>query len=230
MAYVFDIVLVVIIAIFVILSAKKGFLSASKNIITLLLTVTLLASMQGVMLEALQSSAVSDGIREIVSKNVTKTYEKEELPEEADTTDTKQAVVICRAMALPDFMTNSIEDSIRQMSEIKNNVMEVITDSITLMILRIIAMLLLFVLVRILVFLAVKILESLFGLPVLRTINKTLGAVIGILNSLLVIYVICGAISIFTPIDQLSGVQQVMDKTLLVQYFYNNNLLLSWLV
>ena len=230
MGYVLDIVLVVIISVFVVLSAKKGFISASKNIITLLLTVTLLASMQGVILEALQNSPLGDSVKEMVSKNVTKTYEKEQLPEDADTTDTDQAMVICEAMALPDFLSNSIEDSVRQMSEIKNNVMEVITDSITLLIMRIIAMLLLFVLVRVFVFLAMKILESLFGLPVLKTVNKTLGAVIGILNSLLVIYVICGAVSLFTPIDQLSSVEQLMDKTFLVQYFYNNNLLLSWLV
>ena len=116
------------------------------------------------------------------------------------------------------------------MSEIKNNVMEVITDSLTLLIMRIIALILLFILVRIFVFLAVKILESLFGLPGLKTINKTLGAVIGIVNALLVIYIICGAVSLFTPTDKLAVISETLNQTVLLGYLYNHNLLLGLLI
>ncbi len=230
MGYILDIILVAIIVFFVLMSAKKGFISASKNIITLILTVTLLASMQGVMLEALQNSPLGDNIKKMVSQNVTKTYEAENLPEETDTTDTEKSIMICQAMSLPTFLTNSIEASIREMSEIKNNVMEVITDSLTLLIMRIIALLLLFILVRIFVFLAVKLLESLFQLPGLKTINKSLGAVIGIVNAFLVIYIIFGAVSVFTPTDKLAIISQTIDQTILVGYLYNHNLLLSLLV
>jgi len=230
MWYMLDIVLVAVIVFFVLMSAKKGFISASKNIITLILTVTLLASMQGVFLEALQNSPLGDNIKKMVSQNITKTYEAENLPEETDTTDTEKSIMICQAMSLPSFLSNSIEASIREMSEIKNNVMEVITDSLTLLIMRIIALLLLFILVRIFVFLAVKILESLFGLPGLRTINKTLGAVIGIVNAFLVVYIICGAVSVFTPTDKLALISGAIDQTMLLKYVYNHNLLLGLLI
>ena len=230
MWYILDIVLVAVIIFFVLMSAKKGFISASKNIITLILTVTLLASMQGVFLDALQNSPLGDNVKKMVSQNVTKTYEAENLPEETDTTDTEKSIMICEAMSLPAFMTNSIEASIREMSEIKNNVMEVITDAITLLIMRIIALILLFILVRIFVFLAVKILESLFKLPGLNAVNKTLGAVIGVINALLVIYIICGAVSVFAPTDKLSLISEVMDQTILIGYLYNHNLLLSLLI
>lgn len=230
MWYVLDIILVAVVLFFIMMSAKKGFISASKNIITLILTVTLLASMQGVVLEALQNSPLGDNIKKMVSENVTKTYETEQLPMETDTTDTEKSIMICEAMSLPTFLSNSIEASIREMSEIKNNVMEVITDSLTMLIMRIIALLLLFILVRIFVFLAVKILESLFELPGLKTINKTLGATIGIINALLVVYIICGAVSVFTPTDKLELISQAIDQTMLLKYVYNHNLLLSLLI
>lgn len=230
MWYVLDIILVAVVLFFIMMSAKKGFISASKNIITLILTVTLLASMQGVVLEALQNSPLGDNIKKMVSENVTKTYETEQLPMETDTTDTEKSIMICEAMSLPTFLSNSIEASIREMSEIKNNVMEVITDSLTMLIMRIIALLLLFILVRIFVFLAVKILESLFELPGLKTINKTLGATIGIINALLVVYIICGAVSVFTPTDKLELISQAIDQTILLKYVYNHNLLLSLLI
>ncbi len=230
MGSVLDIVLIAVIVFFVMMSAKKGFISASKNIITLILTVTLLASMQGVVLEALQNSPLGDNVKKMVSQNVTKTYQAENLPEGTDTTDTEKSIMICEAMSLPTFLSNSIEASIREMSEIKNNVMEVITDSLTLLIMRIIALILLFILVRVFVFLAVKILESLFGLPGLKTINKTLGAVIGIVNAFLVIYIICGLVSVFTPTDKLAIVSQAIDQTMLLKYVYNHNLLLGLLI
>ena len=225
--YILDAILVLVVVFCIIHSTKKGFIKASKNIITLVLTVTLLASMQGVMLTALQNSPLGDNIKKMVSENLTKTYQEEQLPENTDTTDTQGSLMICETLPLPDFLKDSIEKSIIEMAEIKNNVMEVITDSIPLLIMRIIAMLMLFVLVKIFVFLAIKILDSLFGLPGLRTVNKSLGAIIGIVNAMLVVYIVCGIVSLFTPMQNLAVVDSAIGSTWILKYFYNNNLLLS---
>ncbi len=225
--YILDAILVLVVVFCIIHSAKKGFIKASKNIITLVLTVTLLASMQGIMLSALENSPLGDNIKRMVSENLTKTYQEEQLPEDTDTTDTEQSLMICETLPLPDFLAESIEKSIMEMSEIKNNVMEVITDSITLLIMRIIAMLMLFVLVKIFVFLAIKILDSLFGLPGLKSVNRSLGAIIGVINAMLVVYIVCGLVSLFTPIQNLSAVDSAIGSTWILKYFYNNNLLLS---
>ena len=225
--YILDAILVLIVVFCVAYSGKKGFFKASKNILTLVLTVTLLASMQGVMLEFLQDSAIGDNVKRMVSQNITKTYEEEQLPEDADTTDTEQSLMICESLHLPDFLADSIEDSLAAMSEVKNNVMEVITDAITDLIMRIIAILMLFVLVKLFVFLIIKILDSLFSLPGLKAVNKSLGAVIGIVNAMLTVYIICGLVSLFTPMQSLAVVDSAIDKTVLVKYFYDTNLLLS---
>lgn len=225
--YVLDAILILMVFFCIIYSAKKGFIKASKNIITLILTVTLLASMQGIMLTALQNSPLGDNIKKMVSENLTKTYQKEQLPENTDTTDTQQSLEICETLPLPDFLKESIEESIIEMSEVKNNVMEVITDSITMLIMRIIAMLMLFVLVKLFVFLVIRILDSLFGLPGLRAVNRSLGAVIGIANAMLAVYIICGLVSLFTPMQNLAAVDSAVESTWILKYFYNNNLLLS---
>lgn len=228
--YILDGILVAVIILCVVFSAKKGFIRASRNILALILTAVLLTSMQPIMLTFLQSSPLGDNIKRIVAENVTKTYEKEQLPEDTDTTDTETSLMICEALSLPKFLSDSIETSIKQMSEIKNNVMEVVTDSITQLIMQVIALILLFIAVRIFVFLILKILESLFGLPGLRTVNRTLGAVIGIFNAMLCVYIICGAVSLLTPMDKLSAVQEAVSSTYVLKYFYDNNLLLSLFV
>lgn len=225
--YIWDIVLIAVALFFILKAAKKGFIGASRTIVSLLLTAILFTSFQPTVLDFMQKSPLGDNIKTMVSKNITKTYEKEQLPEDADTTDTEQSLMICEALSLPKFLSDSIEENLKQMSEIKNNVMEVITDSITLLILRLISLILLFAAVKLFVLIALKILESLFELPGLKTINRFLGSLLGVVNALLAIYIICGLISLLVPMDKLATVKSVVDSTHIVKYFYDNNLLLS---
>lgn len=227
MAYIWDIVLVIAVMLCIRRSVKKGFLAASHNILALILTAVMLTSMQPTVLAFLQSSALGENVRQIVAENVLKGYEKEQLPEDTDTTDTEMSETICDSLGLPGFMKSGIKESISQMSEIKNNVMEVISDAISLAILKVISIIILFVLVKLIVFLALKFLESLFSLPGLRTMNQAMGACIGIINALLLVYIICGAVSLFTPTDKLPAVSETVSETYIVKYFYENNILMS---
>ncbi len=230
LTYIWDIVLVGVIVLFVAVSCIRGFFKASRAIVSLVLTAILLTSMQPVVLTFLQSSALGNNIREIVAENVEKSYKKEQLPEDTDTTDTETSLMICNKLALPGFISEGIENSIKQMSEVKNNVMELICDAVTLCVMKILSVVLLFILVRIFVFLILKLMESLFGLPGLKTVNKTLGALVGVFNAVLAVYILCAAISLLAPMETLPKIQSTVDSTLLLKYFYNNNVLLSLFV
>ena len=225
MVLIFDIVLIAVIVSIILYYSKKGIISASKNIITIILTIVLLTSMQGVVLDMIRSTTLGDSIKQRVSESVTKVYEEKNLPENADTTDSDTALEICESMALPSFLSKNIEKSLGQMTEVKNNVMEVITDTLTMLIMRIIALILLFVMVRVFVFLIVKFAESLFELPVLKSINRTLGVIMGIVNALIFIYIVCGLVSLFVPADKLVDVTEMINQTVVLKHFYNNNLL-----
>lgn len=227
MNYIWDGILILAIALCVVFSMKRGFISASRSILALILTAVLLSSMQPVVLGFLQSTAASNVIRGMVSKNITSAYQKQQLPEDTDTTDTENTEIICSSLGFPEFMENSIKKTVSQMTDIKNNVMEVITDAVTIMILKVIAMILVFLLVRLFVFLILKMLEGLFKLPGLKTINRVLGAALGVINALLLIYIACGAVSLFAPAEKLIVIEETIKSTFLVKYFYENNILIS---
>ena len=227
MNYILDILVCTVILVCIGISAKKGFIKASKNILALILTAVLMVSAQPMILAYLQSSPISDSIKTTVAKNITKTYEKEGLPEDADTSDTEKSVEICEKIGLPKFLADGIETSLKGMSEVKNNVLEVITDALTLTILKVLALILLFIAVRIFVFLVLKLLESLFSLPGLRSVNKALGACIGIINALILVYILCGAAVVLIPADRLSAVGETIASTYILKYFYENNVLFS---
>ena len=227
MNYIWDGILILGIALCIFFSMKKGFIGASKSIFALILTAVLLSSMQPAVLGFLQSTAASEGIRNMVSKNIASSYQKQQLSEDTDTTDVQNTEIICTSLGFPQFMENSIKKTVSQMTEIKNNVMEVITDAVTLMILKVIAMILVFLLVRIFVFLLLKLLESLFRLPGLKMINRTLGAVLGVINAILLVYIICGAVSLFAPSEKLVMIEETVKNTYILKHFYENNLLMS---
>ena len=227
MSYICDGILILAIIICIGISIKKGFISASKSILALILTVILFSSMQPAVLNMLQSTKISSGVRNMVSKNIVSAYQKEQLPEDTDTTDTEGTEAVYKSLGFPKFMENSLKTTLSGMTEIKNNVMEVITDAITLMILRLLAMILVFLIVRMFVFILLKLLEGLFNLPGLKFINKTLGALLGVVNALLLIYIVCGAVSLFAPADKLTAIEETVNNTYLLKYFYENNLLMS---
>ena len=230
MNYVCDGILILVIALCVVFSMKRGFISASRKIVALILTAILLSSAQPVVLGFLQSTPISAATRNMVAKNVSSAYKEADLPEDTDTTQTEETQEIIESLKIPKFMQNGISDITLGMTEIKNNVMEVIIDAVTLMILKFLAVILLFLVVKLFVFLILKLLESLFEMPGLKTINKLLGACLGIVNSLLLIYLVCGAVSLFAPADKLTFIEETVKSTYILKYFYENNILMSLFV
>lgn len=230
MNYILDGILCATVVFCVGISAKRGFIKSVRNIISLILTVIIMLSVQPMILTYLQSSPISDAVKTTVAKNITKTYEKEGLAEDTDTSDTEASLFICEKLGLPSFLSDGIEKSIKSMSEVKNNVFEVVTDTLTLTVLKILALIMVFLAVKVFVFLAVKILESLFGLPGLKTINGVMGACVGIVNAMVVVYVLCGAAALLMPTDKLSALNDIVNSTHVVKYFYDNNLLLSMFI
>ena len=103
MNYILDILACAVILAGIGISAKKGFIKSSRNIIALILTAILMISAQPVILSYLQSSPICDSIKATVAKNITKTYEKEGLPEDTDTSDTEKSVEICEKIGLPEL-------------------------------------------------------------------------------------------------------------------------------
>ena len=226
MNYLLDLILIVVIAFCIIFSMKKGFINVSKSFVALILTWVLMSSFQPAMLGILESSAFGDRVKQKVSENITLVYEKEDFSEDTKTSEAYKAEKICESMGFPTFVENSIKSTVSGLQTVERNVREVITEAVSLMILRILSLILVFLLVRLFVFLLVKLIEVIFELPVLKTINKTLGAILGIVNALLIVYIVCAAVSLFSPAESRIAIDETVRKTYLLKYFYENNVLM----
>ena len=57
--------------------------------------------------------------------------------------------------------------------------------------------------------------------------NKTLGIVLGVINGIIIVYVLCAVAVALIPVEHLNEFKEAVSKTLLTQFFYNNNIILN---
>lgn len=230
MQYILDLALIAVITAAVLIAKKRGFLKSSYNVLSLIITAVLIFTMQEPFCEYLSSSKLGAAVRENVSKQVMGTAEGE-FSEIDDVEDAETAVKVGEMMGLPtflmDFLDDKLEKQTKAVEEMKNDALAVLTDTVTEVILKIISIALLFILVRLCVFLLLHFLDALFKLPVLNGINSFLGMIVGAVNGLLIVYVACALLTLLAPTESLSAISEAVDKTLIMKYFYNNNLLIE---
>lgn len=230
MHYIIDLITIGIITGAVLIGKRKGFLKSSYNVLSFVITAILVVSLQDPFCDFLAQSTLGENIRLSVFEQVTgKAEENQEAFTESE--DVSSVSQIGEEMGLPDFMMKFFDEKLEEQTQavetIKNSALATLADAVTELILKIISILLLFVIVRISVFLLLQILGALFKLPVLKSINSVLGILIGTVNGLIVIYIVCAVITLLIPSDSLGVVVEMIDSTLLTKYFYNNNLLIE---
>ena len=119
----------------------------------------------------------------------------------------------------PNVMLDSINEKIEETEEdattaIANNIAEIIINIIVLVIL--------FIVIRIILFFIRFIFSAITELPIIKQIDKLGGFIYGLLEALLIVFVILAVIS-FIDIPEL---QLAIKTSIITSILYNNNLLL----
>ncbi len=206
---VFDIALVVIfIACFFVMS-RRGFVKAVYNLFGHGITFILVAVMLTPMTQMFLKSDMGQEIYQNVSTAITNHFTGAVTGE---ITSGEEFYVS------PTVQKSLIEEGV---SEVAESTAPIITD----MIMRILTAIIMFVLIRILIAVAFYILNIVFKLPLLSGVNRLAGGLVGILNAFIIVYLLCGIASL--NFEWASGIREIIYKTTLVQYFYNNNILLN---
>ena len=225
-----DVILLVVITVIVWISMKKGFLKASYHALATIITILLVFAFQMPFQEYLEQSSLGDLVQEKVSLSVRTSMEENPEVKNAQS-DESGLEAAANALPLPDFLHNFLNQMIRQQSEnfetLKISVADSLTDMVSSVILQLVSIVLLFLLVRLGLYLLFLLLQSMAKLPVLRFFNKALGIVMGAVNALLAVYLVCTLVMLLTPVKSAEHLNEVINQTYLVKYFYQNNLLMT---
>lgn len=198
MSIILDIVLVAIFAAYVFFAAKKGFVRTLLELVVVVAAIFLSFQISPVI-----SQTVYDGF---VEKEIVNALE-EQITENIDSLSvTEKANAVLDS--IPDFAVSLASSAGVEISTIKDQIssqkfdsqnlaqslVDKIAEPIVVGALTIIIFILLAVVLMIVLKIAAKYISKLFDIPVVKSLNRSLGGVLGAIKGVLVVIVICTAL------------------------------------
>ena len=210
MGTIIDILVLLLFVISFFVMAKKGFVKAVYSISGHILTFVLVAVLLTPVTDMLYTTPLGDIVSENVSKIVLQegSEKAQEIKDEAKE-ETSLAPIVEK---------NLVAEGIGLATQRA-------VPYITGIVMKILTAILLFIVIRIAVALIFTLLDTFFKIPVLSQINGIAGGIAGIINSLIIIYVICGILSL--NFEWANDLRAIVDRTTVLKYFYINNLLIN---
>lgn len=219
LSIIFDLVIVGIFVFCIYSCAKKGLVGSSYKIASLVLTIVLMLMFQDTICTQVKNSPLGEKINQTVSEALSEKVE--------ESTQEEQKQGFLEGLGLPGVYLSMFDNSQAEIEKTKNQIISEITESICASVINIISVIILYIAVRILLFIFFKVTNLVLKLPVLKTFNKLLGAVFGVIQALLVVYILCAVLMWFVPAKHSEGVVGAIEESVVTEYFYNNNMILK---
>ncbi len=200
MSIILDVVLVVIFAAFIFAAAKKGFMLSLLELIAVVVALALAYQFSPVVAQAAYDGVVEDSLIETVEGQIDETFNA--------ASSAVQAEVILEAM--PDFMVSFASSVGVEFEQIKAQISSekfsseniatelvqkvaqpIVVGALTIVFFLLLACLLLFVLK-----IVAQLLAKVFKLPLVKTVNKALGGVLGACKGVVVVVFICTVLQV----------------------------------
>lgn len=134
-------------------------------------------------------------------------------------------------LALPEFIKKGLIEKIPSPSEIVDipGILSGISDEITKVIISILSLVLLFILIRIALFVAGFILKGLSKLPVIKQLDRFGGLAFGILEGVLMVYILFAILMLFNSAPQFKPIFDSIDSSIIAKGFYQDNFIITWI-
>jgi len=207
---IFDLVAVAVILLCFIINLKKGLIKCIYKIVSLGVTVALVFVFMEPVEQMIERTGFGIKIDEAVYNLVITEDKYNEETGKIDKADDTAAL-----NNLPVYIENSV-------SEFKEGA---IAPAVSNVVKKLMAGIIIFIIAKILLSLLFMLIDGLFRLPGLKTVNMLLGGAVGILYGIVVIYLLCGVISL--DVSHSLELREIIDKTFVVKYFYDYNIIMN---
>ena len=195
MSIVLDVILVAIFAAYVILAAKKGFVRTLLELVAVIAAVFLAFQISPVVAQGAYDGLVEKQIVAAVDEQISENVDS------LSVTDKANAVLD----SIPEFAVSFASSVGIEISDVKNQIasqsidsenlaqslVEKVAEPIVVGALTVILFLLLAAVLIVLLKLVAKYVSKLFDIPIVKSLNQTLGGVLGAIKGVLVLLVIC---------------------------------------
>ncbi|MBQ8658164.1 MAG: CvpA family protein [Clostridia bacterium] len=226
MAYILDVVAVVLLLFFTLGGAKKGFIGGLFGFLTTIIALVVafsladqFADLTGGLfgLEGVIDKAITNKLEDVAGFNI-----------DISATGIKEAL---KEVSVPSFIADALVDEFASKSVPAGTTLAMVTGGkIASFAIGLIAGVVLFFLCKIILRILVKVLNGVISLiPIVGALNALLGAVLGFIKGGLLVCVVLAILSIFSSL----GITELMDQTLFIGGLFHDNPLshiLTWVI
>lgn len=214
-----DALAVVILVISILIGMGRGFAAASKNAISTIAVIVIMICFTMPVSNLLMASPIAGVINDSVIKSVYGIFQEHSAASGMEN--------VVRGLGLPNFVTDRLLLQADYFASTEETIAASISQSLTAIILKAVSSIAIFILAQIIVNVVFLMIKGLLEIPAFEKMDKFMGFIMGAVNALLIIYIICGLIVILTPLEKQQAMNSFIHTTYIVRYFYDNNYLLK---
>ena len=196
-----DILTAIIFVIFIWSGYKTGFLKSAYRVVAFAVGIALAYMLYPYVRNIIMSSAAGDTIRSIVQTK----YVAPSIADNAFAAD-----------SLPGYVQSMVANGQIALSD-------AVSGFLSGLIINIISFLLIFIIVRFLIAIVGKLLHFVSKLPVISFFDRGLGVALGIVESVMFIYLILALVYAITPLRQNPTLNKYISESTLTKTMYENN-------
>lgn len=220
-----DIAAIIIIVIFTIIGVKNGFLYSVFRLLSYLLSVIFAIKFYPVLSNMLKNTFLYTSIKEAVIKGIVR-------QQSANLTGMQggSAESIVGGLKVPGFIKQSILENVLQKDIFGvQKILDAIGSEIAMLVLNILSVILIYLIIRFGLVFAKVIIKAVASLPVFRQLDKTGGFVLGAIEGVLVVYILCAVLILFSAFPKFESTIDSIEGSRFTSYFYQNNFIVSWM-
>jgi uncharacterized membrane protein required for colicin V production len=223
-----DLVILLIIAIFGVIGLVNGFIFSVFKIAAFFMSIYIAITFYPTVAEILTKLGLRTNIENSLANGLLDQKEKL-FPKAVE--GAQQGSTFLDNLQLPQFLKDILlkdNQSLSEMLDIDTFIRNISTQLSQLMV-NIISLIILFILARMAISLLKVILTSVAKLPIFKQIDKVGGCAFGIIEGILMIYIICTLLLLFSSSRILMPTFQAINESKIAIYFYEKNIIAGFL-
>jgi len=225
-----DLSVLTIILVFGLIGYFTGFIMSIFRLASFFISAFLAIKFFHVVSEFLQKTAIYTNIKNSIY-NTLLLQQQSQSPKVDGSVKQAAAQTIVDSLHLPGFLKGTIIEQIPNPTKLIDLswVVNIVSEKLAVMVVDIISLILLFILIRIALIFAKYILKGIAKLPVFKQMDKMGGIAFGLMEGLLMIYIVCAILILFHSAAQFNSVFISIDNSTFAKFFYQNNFIVDWM-
>lgn len=218
MGIIVDLIIVLVLALFIFAGYKKGLTGSLIKLVSFVVAIALAFMLYKPIANIIKEKT---SLAENIEQTIIQTFGKENVQEENVKEDN-----------IPTSILNNISSEIEnQTLETRNEIVQNTAKSMSITIINVASGIIVFLVARIVLFVISLFIKEITKLPIIKQVDKAGGIAYGILEGMIVIYIILGIISLlsFAWTDEVVIMQAIHESTI-GEILYNNNIILNILL